>query len=299
VADYPTTIRSTAPAAGAGRPAPATPTPRRPRKRRSRAARALAILLIGLGGLVLVDGVVTLLWQEPISALIASIHQDELSGDLARAERAPPSPAVEHALAGFATERRRIAYLAASFERHAGNGSAVGRIVIPRIGASYVVVKGTDTADLEAGPGLYSDTRFPGTGGTTAIAGHRTTFLAPFRHIDSLSPGDKIFLDMPYAHFAYTVIGHRVVEPTDVPAATAEVGYARLVLSACTPLFSAAKRLLVYARLTRTVPVGAARRLLGGAEAQPIETPLHPARPRVLPPVLKSLDTQGIAPVAQ
>ena len=76
---------------------------------------------------------------------------------------------------------------------------------------------------------------------------------------------------MPYAHFTYTVIGQRVVAPTDVDAAVANVGYTRLVLSACTPLFSAAKRLLVYARLTRTVPVGAARGFPGGAIARPIE----------------------------
>ena len=66
---------------------------------------------------------------------------------------------------------------------------------------------------------------------------------------------------MPYAHFIYTVTGHRVVEPTDVRAAIAQVGYSRLVLSACTPLFSAAKRILVYARLTSAVPVGAAARV--------------------------------------
>ncbi len=83
---------------------------------------------------------------------------------------------------------------------------------------------------------------------------------------------------MPYAHFTYTVLGHRVVAPTDVRAAVSRVGYSRLVLSACTPLFSAAKRLLVFARLTRTVPVGAARLLPGGALARPIEAP---PRPRV------------------
>ncbi len=76
---------------------------------------------------------------------------------------------------------------------------------------------------------------------------------------------------MPYAHFTYTVTGQRVVAPTDVAAAVASVGYTRLVLSACTPLFSAAKRLLVYARLTRTVPVGAARVLPGDAIPRPIE----------------------------
>ena len=81
---------------------------------------------------------------------------------------------------------------------------------------------------------------------------------------------------MPYAKFTFTVIGRRVVAPSNVQAAVADVGYSRLVLSACTPLFSAAKRLLVYARLTRTVPVGAAGTLAGGGLAQPIETPRPP-----------------------
>jgi sortase A len=294
VGDYPTTISPTAPSPTGGLPGePAL------RPRSSRVARWTAVLLITLGGLALADGVITLLWQEPISALIARIHQDELSGDLSRVEHTAPSAAEQHTLSGLTTERRRIAFLADGFERQTGNGSAVGRIVIPRIGASFVVVKGTDESDLESGPGVLSDTRFPGGGGTTAIAGHRTTFLAPFRHIDALSPGSRILLEMPYAHFTYTVTSQRVVQPTDVQAAVADVGYQRLVLSACTPVFSAAKRLLVYARLTRTVPVGAARLLTGGVIARPIESPLHRAPPKVLPPVLESLDPQQVAPVSQ
>lgn len=295
MADYPTTITRRAPAP-ASVPGPREPAPR---ARSSRVARRLAILLIAVGGLALTDGLVTLIWQEPISALIATIHQEELSGDLSRAERAPAPPAERRALSGLSTERQRIAFLADAMERQAGNGSAVGRISIPRIGASYVVVKGTDTADLESGPGIYAESRFPGGGQTTVIAGHRTTFLAPFRHIDSLGPGDEITLAMPYARFTFTVIGHRIVQPEDVQAAVAKMGYQRLVLSACTPLFSAAKRLLVYARLTRTVPVGAARLLTGGVIAQPIETPLHRPPPKVLPPVLESLNPQRVAPVSQ
>ena len=295
MADYPTTITRRAPAPTSV-PGPREPAPR---GRTSRAARGLAILLIAVGGLALTDGLITLIWQEPITALIATIHQEELSGDLSRAERAPAPPAVRRALSGLGTERQRIAFLADAMERQAGNGSAVGRISIPRIGASYVVVKGTDTADLESGPGIYADSRFPGGGQTTVIAGHRTTFLAPFRHIDALGPGDQITLAMPYAHFTFTVIGHRIVQPEDVQAAVARMGYQRLVLSACTPLFSAAKRLLVYARLTRTVPVGAARLLTGGVIAQPIETPLHRPAAKVLPPVLESLNPQRVAPVSQ
>jgi len=275
----------------------------RPQRRRTsrRVWRVLSIVLILVGTLALIDAGVTLVWQEPFSALYAKFRQDHLSGTLRAVERATPTPVERRALASLPDERRRVAFLASELQRHAGDGSAVGRIVIPRIDASYVVVKGTDTSDLESGPGIYPETNFPGVEGTTAIAGHRTTYLAPFRDINELSPGNHIFLDMPYAHFTYTVIGQRVVLPTDVSAAVSRVGYTRLVLSACTPLFSAEKRLLVYARLTKTVPVGAAR-VLGGrvyqpSLIQPIQAPRTAPRPRKgLPTVLKP--TQQLLPPA-
>jgi sortase A len=243
---------------------------------------ALAVLLILIGSMLLVDAGVTLVWQEPVSALYAELKQESLSGDLRALERAPPTPAAQHTLAGLHEERHRIAYLAGSLQRHAKPGSAVGRIRIPAIGASFVVVKGTGTSELENGPGIYPETNFPGIPGTTAIAGHRTTYLAPFRHIDRLRRGEPIVLEMPYARFTYTVIGSRVVLPDDVSVID-PVGYSRLVLSACTPLFSASHRLIVFARLTSTVPLGAARVPrasvpAGGAFSEE----------RSLPPVLKS-----------
>jgi sortase A len=263
-----------------------------------RGLRALAATLILAGALALIDAATTLVWQEPISALVASLRQDHLSGALRKVERAAPTPLERRTLASLEEERARIAFLARELQRHAGEGSAVGRIVIPRIGASFVIVNGTSTEALESGPGVLPETHFPGVAGTTAIAGHRTTFLAPFRHIDSLSRGSVIRLNMPYAHFTYTVVGQRVVAPTNVQAAVANVGYSRLVLSACTPLFSAAKRLLVYARLTRTVPAGAARRLPGGGVPQPIEAGRtgSPQRRR-LPAVLESLDPHVVSPI--
>ena len=224
-----------------------------------RAIRALAVAMILLGALALADALVTLVWQEPISALYAALRQDHLNGVLRQVERVPPTPTELRTLSSLAGEQRRIAFLAREFERRSAAGSPVGRITIPRIGASYVIVKGTGSEELKSGPGIYSETSFPGGGHTTAIAGHRTTYLAPFRHIDELRPGNTIGLRMPYAQFTYAVTGSRVVEPTDVQAAVANVGYSRLVLSACTPLFSAAKRLLVYARLVRMTPRGAAR----------------------------------------
>jgi sortase A len=267
-----------------------------------RALRALAVALIGAGALALLDGVVTLAWQEPVSALYAAIRQDHLSGALRTVERAPPTPLERRALASIPDEQARITFLARELEGHAREGSAVGRIVIPSIGASFVVVKGTNAGDLEGGPGIFPETGFPGVPGTTAIAGHRTTYLAPFRHIDALRRGNRILLNMPYAHLTYTVVGHRIVAPTNVEAAVGKVGYTRVVLSACTPLFSAEKRILVYGRLTRIVPVGAARQLPGGALAQPFASPPAAAQASLrpsLPAVLEPLQPHMLAPLNQ
>jgi sortase A len=274
---------------------------RRRARRRRRVLRALAALLIAVGTLALVDAIVTLLWQEPVSALYASLRQDRLSGALQTVERSAPTPLERRTLASLSDEQARVTFLARELERHAAEGSAVGRIAIPSIGANFVVVKGTAADDLQGGPGIYSETRFPGTPGTTAIAGHRTTYLAPFRHVDALRSGNRILVTMPYAHLTYTVLGTRVVAPTNVEAAVANVGYTRLVLSACTPLFSAEKRILVYARLTRTVPAGAARQLPGGALPRAIEEPRVPlvAPPRQsLPAVLEPLQPQLLPPLS-
>ena len=117
-------------------------------------------------------------------------------------------------------------------------------------GLNAVVIQGTDTSSLEKGPGHYPQTPFPGQGGTVGIAGHRTTYLAPFRHIDSMKRGDLIRLEMPYAKFVYRVQGTAIVEPSDV-GIVRKVGYERLVLSACHPLYSASQRYIVFARMVR------------------------------------------------
>ena len=117
-------------------------------------------------------------------------------------------------------------------------------------GLDVVVVQGTDVASLQKGPGHYPETPFPGQDGTVGIAGHRTTYLAPFRHIDSVEEGDRIFLEMPYAKFTYEVQKTEIVDPSDVQVVRA-VGYERLVLSACHPLYSAEQRYIVFARMIR------------------------------------------------
>jgi sortase A len=223
-----------------------------------RAGRALSTALIAAGVLLITDAALTVAWQEPVTALMAKLSQDRLADDLRRLEAAGPTPVELQALGGLRDERRRIAFLARSLRRRLQPGQAAGRIKIPKIGVNFVVVEGTAAGDLRKGPGLYPNTPLPGVPGTTAIAGHRTTYLAPFRHIDELGRGDEIRIEMPYGRFTYRVEGHRIVAPDDL-GVIRRVGYDRLVLSACHPLFSATHRIVVFARLERVVPAGPAR----------------------------------------
>jgi len=207
--------------------------------------------------LLLSDAALTVAWQEPVSALYARIVQDRLGDDLRDLELAKPSARDLAALRSLDSQRTRMAFLARSLRRSSDPGDAVGRIRIPRIGASYVVVYGSDAASLRKGPGIYDDAPFPGAPGTVAIAGHRTTYLAPFRRIDKLQPGDEISVEMPYGRFTYRVQQRKIVAPTTV-SVVKRVGYDRLVLSACHPLYSAAKRIIVFARLVESEARGAA-----------------------------------------
>jgi sortase A len=122
------------------------------------------------------------------------------------------------------------------------------------MGVRVIFVQGTSWAhDLSKGPGHYEQTSVPGLGRTTAIAGHRTTFGAPFRKIDRLRPGDAIVLELPYGTFRYRVLSHKVVESNDW-SIIRERGFDQLVLSACHPLYSSSHRWVVFARLAAVTP---------------------------------------------
>jgi len=225
---------------------------------RGRAAlRALSTVLIVSGSLLLADAGATLLWQEPVSALYASRQQGALSDQLETLDAAPLSPVEKRALVQLPDPRRRLAFSARSLARRTDDGDALGRIRIDRIGITSVFIEGTDAGDLRSGPGHYPGTPLPGQSGTVAIAGHRTTYGAPFRKVDKLRPRDEIVLTMPYGEFTYRVERTRIVPPTAVWV-TQRVSYDRLILSACHPLYSAEKRIVVFARLVRSIPRGAA-----------------------------------------
>lgn len=224
-----------------------------------RLVRDLSYVLILAGFWVLLDAGLTLVWQEPVTAVIGLMQRGELNRQFLSYRRAPLSVVDNRALASFSAPGRRIGYLARLEQRRVPAGAALGNIEIPKIGASFDVVQGTGVASLQAGPGHYPTTALPGLGQTVAIAGHRTTYLAPFRRINELGPGDRIVLTMPYGRFTYRVQAKPLVVLPTALWITRNVGYERLVLSSCHPLFSASHRIVIFARLIGVRPLGAAR----------------------------------------
>ena len=215
-----------------------------------RALRILSVALITAGLVVLADVAATLAWKEPVSTVYGSIQQGQAEDELAELEDRFPAGADLRVIERVDGIRKKVEVLAGRFAERAPTGEAIGRLRIPSIDLDVVAVEGTDTASLQKGPGHYPETRFPGQGGTVAIAGHRTTYLAPFRHLDQLKRGDEIEIEMPYANFAYRVQKTRVVDDSAVDIIH-EAGYERLVLTACHPLYSAAQRIAAFARLTK------------------------------------------------
>jgi sortase A len=204
------------------------------------------------------DAGVTLVWQEPVTAAIGLVLRGEVNQRYLSYRTAPLTSNDTQALAGIHSLNQRIAYLARLERSQIKTGDAIGQINMPKIGNTYNIVQGTDTHTLEQGPGHYPATALPGMGQTVAIAGHRTTYLAPFRFLNELVHGDDIFVTMPYGKFTYVVQYQRIVAPTEV-SITDDVGYDRLVLSACNPLYSASQRIVVFARLRSVEPLGKAR----------------------------------------
>ena len=231
-------------------PPPLPPREKRPQPRAGLirpVLRFVASVLITSGVLMLIDAGLTLAWQEPVSAFVAAQEQSSLNNELSKDK--PLYLREKQLLAPIGNERKRIARLAAFARHQARKGHAVGKIRMPTLGRHYAVVQGTDTESLRKGPGHYPETSFPGQGGTVAIAGHRTTYLAPFRTINQMKPGDPIVLDMPYARLTYRVERTQVVPPDALWITRRVPGAERLVLSACHPLYSASHRIVVFARL--------------------------------------------------
>lgn len=212
-------------------------------RRVHRPMRILSTVLITAGLVVFADAAATLLWQEPVSAAYGKFQQSRAGDELAELE---DSFSTELAPGLGPKEGTRV--LARRFESQIGNGDPIGRIKVDSIGLDMVLMNGTDTDTLQTGPGRYPETPLPGLGGTTGIAGHRTTYQAPFRRINEISDGDEVRIELPYAAFTYEVQRHEIVDPTDVQIVD-PVGYEQVVLTACHPLYSAAQRYAIFAKL--------------------------------------------------
>lgn len=147
---------------------------------------------------------------------------------------------------------------AASTPVHPIPGNALMVLRIPQIGLRQVVLEGVSTADLKRGPGHYPGTALPGQLGNVAVAGHRVTYGGPFRHLDRLQPGAEIDIDTRERTYVYRVRSAHDVTPSDVgvtfavPEQPAKPATQRLLtLTTCTPPYSAARRLIVLAELSR------------------------------------------------
>jgi sortase A len=207
----------------------------------------------GIGLLVWV--VVVWRWQDPFTALYATWKQHQLADSYDHRAAAFPPPTLKSG-ASLAAATEEIRKQARRYRLSSERGQAVGRIRVPRLGLSMVVVDGTDHDSLTKGPGLDRRTYMPGEGQLIYIAGHRTTYLAPFAHIDRMRSGDYVSLEVPYATFRYRVYTHRIVRADDL-AVLRSHGREIVELQACHPRFFASHRYIVYARLVRIEPRGA------------------------------------------
>ena len=219
--------------------------------RQGRLLRRAGNLLLITGGLVLAYP----FW----SSGYASIQQSRLSNSY-KAEVKAFADQLRLNANGLTQPDRpaaRMQALAKLFASTLSPGKPVGRLKIPRIGLNSVVLQGkggaanltpeADTPYLRSGPVHYGMTPLPGEGEPFAVAGHRTTYAAPFYSLDKLRPGDPIYVETPYGRFTYSVAKTTVVDPNDTTVLI-DRGYA-LVLTTCTPPYSAAHRLVVWGNL--------------------------------------------------
>lgn len=221
--------------------APATPV-----RRRGRWLRPAGWALIGVGGLILLYLGYLLVFTNFTTAQAQETMLEDWTldyGDLSDSS----SPAVARPSGTPPTDvATGDAFAVLSFERPGSEAPIVHD-------KPLFVVEGVDVASLRRGPGRYPGSADPGQSGNLAIAGHRTTYGAPFYNLDQLRPGDRtVVVDRQNVRWTYEVVETRIVKPTETwvvgpdPLGT---GKPTLTLTTCEPRFSAANRLIVFAEL--------------------------------------------------
>jgi sortase A len=217
-----------------------------------RTGRIFGSLLIAAGVLTLAWVVLVWRWQDPFTAVYTHFQQARLSSTYEH-RAATFQPQLTHG--SLASVERQVATEARAYRRSLKTGEPVGRLRIGRIGLKMVVVQGTDHASLEKGPGHYIDSGLPGEGHLIYVAGHRTTYLAPFAAINDIRRGDYIRFELPYGTFTYRVVRHYIVAASAIDVLR-DHGSEILRLQACHPRFFATHRYLVDAKLVGVAPRG-------------------------------------------
>jgi sortase A len=219
--------------------------------------RGTGILLALAGSLVLLWAIAVWQWQDPITLVLNKRAQSALSSEYAvRVEREQPLLRPRPLVKKQASDASQAA-LAAAYRKRTEQGEPIGRLTVPRMDLSIMVVYGTETDTLKKGPGLHESTGFPGQKFLTYVAGHRTTYGAPFSDIDKLQPGDRITFEVPYGTYRYQVVGHRIVRDDQIEVLKGR-GREELALQACWPRFFASHRYIAYAKLVGVDPTTAA-----------------------------------------
>ena len=204
------------------------------------------LLVVGFG--VLAWAATVYLWKDPFTTAYTAYEQRKLESSLDRRFETwkPARHPASHATALPKPKIDDVRSEARRFRLESHEGDAIAKLKIPRIHLDAVVVNGTGTADLRRGPGRHLETYMPGERQLVYIAGHRTTYGAPFGDIDKIRPGDLITASLPYATVTYRVTGHRIVDDNDLSVLKTH-HREQLVLQACHPRFFASERYLVYA----------------------------------------------------
>ena len=223
-------------------------------RRLSRIAGTL-LAVAGVGMLVWV--LVVWRWQDPFTALYTHWKQHQLSQAYERRFSAYEPAQLRQNEVSVSARTKVIAREARLYRIHSGRGQAIGRIRVPRLDLNMILVNGTDHNSLTKGPGRDRRTYMPGEGQLIYIAGHRTTYLAPFAHIERLQSGDAVTLNVPYATFRYRVFKHRIVDAHEMSVLRSH-GVEVVELQACHPRFFASQRYIAYARLVQVEPRGGA-----------------------------------------
>lgn len=223
-----------------------------------RFARPLGTLLVLAGVGMLAWSLAVWAWKDPFTAAYTLWQQDRLErsyeGRLA-AVGVDVSTAFDISVSTKTLrlteeQRKELAAAARKYRKSLREGDAIGRLEVPRLGVDMVMVEGTAPATLQKGPARYRKSFLPAEGELIYVAGHRTTFGAPFSRIDRLREGDRVFVDVPYGRFEYRITRHRIVRADQIEVLKSK-GVEELALQACHPRFFASHRYIAYA-----VPVG-------------------------------------------